>query len=159
MGRNKTAVIGLGNYLLGDEGAGMHAVEILREKLDGQKVDIVDAGTPGMNLLHQFEEREKVIFIDAGNLGLKPGEYTRFTPDKVRSLKQYKGYSLHEFDLISFLDQASELKKTEGMKLVIYGIQVAEIKMSEKLSKVVENSLEALVMDVYNEVLSGGPDA
>ncbi len=151
MGRNKTAVIGLGNYLLGDEGAGMHAVELLRDKMDGQKVDIVDAGTPGMNLLHQFEERKKVIFIDAGNLGLKPGEYKRFTPDQVNSLKKNKGYSLHEFDLISFLDQASELKKTEGIEIVIYGIQAAEVRMSEKLSKTVENSLAALVSDVYNE--------
>ncbi len=153
MGRNKTAIIGLGNYLLSDEGAGMHAVELLREKMNGQKVDIVDAGTPGMNLLHQFEEREKVIFIDAGNLGLNPGEYKRFTPDLVRSLKNNKGYSLHEFDLMSFLDQASELKKTEGIEIVIYGIQAAEVKMSEKLSAIVEKTLPDLVSDVYNEVM------
>ncbi len=153
MGRNKTAIIGLGNYLLGDEGAGMHAVELLREKMNGQNVDIVDAGTPGMNLLHQFEEREKVIFIDAGNLGLKPGEYKRFTYNQVRSLKKNKGYSLHEFDLISFLEQATALKKTDGIDIVIYGIQASEIIMSEKLSDIVQRTLEPLVVDVYNEAL------
>ena len=159
MGRNKTAIIGLGNYLLGDEGAGMHAVELLREKMYGKHVDIVDAGTPGMNLLHQFEEREKVIFIDAGNLGLKPGEYKRFTPDQVNSLKMNKGYSLHEFDLMSFLEQASELKKTDGIEIVIYGIQAAEVKMSEKLSEIVKSALAGLVSDVYNEALAGGLNA
>ena len=153
MGRNKTAIIGLGNYLLGDEGAGMHAVELLREKMNGQNVDIVDAGTPGMNLLHQFEEREKVIFIDAGNLGLMPGEYKRFTYNQVRSLKKNKGYSLHEFDLISFLEQATALKKTDGIDIVIYGIQVSEIIMSEQLSDIVQRTLEPLVVDVYNEAL------
>jgi len=40
-----------------------------------------------MNLLHQFDEREKIIFIDAGNCGIKAGEYKKFTPDEVISLK------------------------------------------------------------------------
>ena len=83
------AVIGLGNRLLADEGAGLHAIDLLRGKLANRhshderplanNVDLVDAGTPGMNLLHQFAEREKIIFIDAGNCGLKPGEYRRRT--------------------------------------------------------------------------------
>ncbi len=159
MVRNKTAIIGLGNYLLGDEGAGMHATELLREKTGLDGVDIIDAGTPGMNLLHQFEDRKKVIFIDAGNLGLKPGEYKKFTPNQVKSLKQNKGYSLHEFDLIAFLEQASALKKTDGISIVIYGIQVAEVKMSEKLSKDVSTSLNSLISDVYNEAISGDYNA
>lgn len=159
MGRNKTAIIGLGNYLLGDEGAGMHAVELLRNKMNGENVDIVDAGTPGMNLLHQFEEREKIIFVDAGNLGLKPGQYKRFIPDQVRSLKQNKGYSLHEFDLISFLEQAKKLQKTDGIEIIIYGIQAAEVTMSENLSPIVQNSLNTLVDDIFREIKSEDSNA
>jgi len=152
MRRNKTAVIGLGNYLLADEGAGMHAVELLRKKIKDKDIDIIDAGTPGMNLLHQFDEREKIFFIDSGNLGLKAGEYKRFTPNQVRSLKKNKGYSLHEFDLISFLKQADELKKTDNIEIIIYGIQVKEIKMSERLSDTVFNTVKRLVDDIYSEL-------
>ena len=74
MKRSKLAVIGLGNWLLSDEGTGLHAIESLQEKINREDgsvkpdVDLVDAGTPGMNLLHQFDEREKIIFIDAGNV-------------------------------------------------------------------------------------------
>jgi hydrogenase maturation protease len=154
MRRNKTAVIGLGNYLLADEGAGMHAVELLRKRIkeNDTGVDIIDAGTPGMNLLHQFDEREKIMLIDSGNLGLKAGEYRRFSPVQVRSLKKNKGYSLHEFDLISFLKQASDLKETKNIEIIIYGIQVKEIKMSEELSETVFNAVGNVVDDIYNEI-------
>ena len=78
MRRSKMAVIGLGNRLLSDEGAGLHAIELLKEKIKKKNstldVDLVEAGTPGPALLHQFDDREKIIFIDAGNCGLKPGE-------------------------------------------------------------------------------------
>lgn len=156
MKRNKTAVIGLGNRLLSDEGAGLHAVELLREKfaLDPLEVDLVEAGTPGMNLLHQLDEREKIIFIDAGNCGIAAGDYRRFLPGDAVSLKQTKNYSLHEFDLIRFLEIAKQMGKTGNMEIAIYCIQAADMSLSETLSPVVQQNLPNLVQDVYNEIRS-----
>lgn len=164
MKRQKTAVIGLGNYLLADEGAGIHAVHLLEEKLKDREaeplaVDVIEGGTPGFNLLHQFEERAKIIFIDAGNCGLKPGEFARFTPHEVTSRKKPRDYSLHEFDLIGFLEFAEGLDKTREVDIVIYCIQPAEIKMSEKLSPTVKKSLPFLVEKVYNELKEGNNHA
>ena len=153
MKRHKIAVIGLGNTLLADEGAGLHATRILGEKLKGKEIDLVEAGTCGMNLLHQFDEREKIIFIDAGNCGIQPGEFRRFHLDEVNSLKEAKGYSLHEFDLIDFLDIAPRIRQKGNPDVVIYCIQPDEIAMSEKLSPVVEQALPSLVEQVYDEVM------
>ncbi len=166
MKRNKTAVIGLGNRLLADEGAGLHAVELLREKFgqyspdppaarDPLEVDLVEAGTPGMNLLHQLDEREKIIFIDAGNCGIAAGDYRRFLPEDAVSLKQTKNYSLHEFDLIRFLEIAKQMGKTGNTEIAIYCIQAADMSLSETLSPVVQQNLPNLVQDVYNEIRSG----
>ncbi len=151
------AVIGLGNRLLADEGAGMHAIELLRDKFkDGTiNVDLVEAGLPGMALLHHFEDREKIIFIDAGNCGLKPGQYRRFTPGEAVSQKDNKGHSLHEFDLMSFLEFAKSRNLTGNVRVVIYCVQAKEMKMSEHLSPVVEKNLPVLVSDVYDEVKNG----
>lgn len=153
------AVIGLGNWLLADEGAGLHAVELLRTRLTRENVeiavDLVDAGTPGMNLLHQFDERDKIIFIDAGNCGLEPGQYRRFVPDDVVSIKKSDNFSLHEFDLIKFLEFARQLNPENKIDIVIYGIQAAEIKMSEELSEPVCSALPLLVEDVFIELQQG----
>jgi len=159
MERNRIAVIGLGNYLLADEGAGMHAVEILRKRKYSGGVDFVDAGTPGMNLLHQFEHRERIFFIDSGECGLKPGKYIRFRPDEVISLKQTKNYSLHAFDLISFLKKADELGATGKAEIIIYCIQAAEIRMSQNLSRDVEKGLPELINEIYAEIEAGVSDA
>lgn len=161
MKRNKIAVIGLGNWLLSDEGTGLHAIEHLKERVHQDntsslpEVDLVDAGTPGMNLLHQFDEREKIIFIDAGNCGMKPGQYRRFTPGEVISNKKTANHSLHEFDLIRFLEFADQMGKAGNVEVVIYCVQAAEMEMSEKLSPAVEKNLPNLVEDVYNEVRQG----
>ena len=155
MKRSKIAVIGIGNYLMCDEGAGLHAIEMLRKKKFKKDVDLVEAGTPGMNLLHQFEERETVVFIDSGNCGLKAGEFIRFRPDEVKSLKGKKNLSLHEFDLITFLEAASKLGKTKNIDIIIYCIQAAEIKMSMEPSEKVKKSLAGLVKKVYSDINNG----
>jgi len=152
-------VIGLGNFLLCDEGFGLHAVEILRKKKYSSDIDFVDAGTPGMNLLHQLDERRKIIFIDAGNCGLEPGEFTRFKPGDVISLKKDKNYSLHEFDLISFLKTAKKLGKTGDIDIVIYCIQASEIKMSQELSSEAKKTLPILINEIYNELERGKSNA
>ena len=157
--RNRTAVIGLGNYLLADEGTGMHAVEILRKRKYSRGVDFVDAGTPGMNLLHQFENRERIIFIDSGECGLEPGKFIRFRPDEVRSLKKTKNYSLHEFDLIKFVDKAREMRAINDIDIIIYCMQAGEIKMSEELSPEVNNGLPAMIEDIYLELEGAKTDA
>jgi hydrogenase maturation protease len=165
MKRNRMAVIGLGNRLFADEGAGLHAIDLLRKKLANRHsqeerqltnhIDLMDAGTPGMSLLHQFAEREKIIFIDAGNCGVKPGEYRRFVPDEVRSRKKSSGYSLHEFDLIKFLEFARQMDINRNVEVVVYCIQAFDMTMSEKLSPVVEKGLPYLVEAIYNEVKKG----
>lgn len=157
--RNKTAVIGLGNYLLCDEGFGLHAVEILRKKKYSSDIDFIDAGTPGMNLLHHLDERSKIIFLDAGNCGLKPGEYKRFKPEDAVSLKKDRNYSLHEFDLISFLETAKNLGTTGDIDIVIYCMQAAEIKMSRELSPEIKKKLPILIDEIYNELEEGESDA
>jgi hydrogenase maturation protease len=159
MKRQKLAIIGLGNRLLADEGAGLHAIDMLMQEHERDHssvaVDFIEAGTPGMNLLHQFDEREKIIFIDAGNCGMDTGQYRRFTPDEAVTLKKQRGYSLHEFDLMGFLEFAQKLGVSKQVEVVIYCIQAAEVVMSESLSPVVHRQLPRLVQDVWTEITRG----
>jgi hydrogenase maturation protease len=151
MKRKPVAVIGLGNLLFQDEGTGLHATLLLEEKYPDLDVDIVHAGTPGLNLLHQFQERQKVIFIDAGFCEAQPGEFRRFTKDEVISRKNPGGYSLHQFDLISFLHNAEQMDFLKDLEVSIYCMQVAGTALSDTLSKKAAASINRLVDAVYNE--------
>jgi hydrogenase maturation protease len=145
---------------MADEGAGLYALDLLRKKFEEDKskrcghnrIDLVEAGTLGMSLLHQLEEREKIIFIDAGYCGSKPGEYLRFKLEEVISRKKSTRHSLHQFDLLQLLEYARQLDLLENKEIVIYCIQVAEIGMSEALTPGVAKNLPCLVRDIYHEI-------
>ncbi len=158
MKRNRLAVIGIGNILLGDEGAGLHTIEKLRDRKFSREVDLIEAGTPGMNLLHQFEERDTIIFVDSGNCGLKTGEFSKFRPDEVRSLKENPGHSLHEFDLISFIKSAGKLGKTENVDIIIYCIQSGDMKMSLEPGNEVKTGITRMSEQIYSDIEKGEYD-
>ncbi len=62
---NRILVMGLGNYLMGDEGVGVHAVQKLMNLDLPDYVDVVDGGTGGFYLLDYFSKYPVVILIDA----------------------------------------------------------------------------------------------
>lgn len=70
----RVSVIGLGNILLGDDGFGPCAVEIFRCNYEcDPDVEILDLGTPGVDLAPYLYGRELVILIDAINVARPPG--------------------------------------------------------------------------------------
>jgi hydrogenase maturation protease len=68
------AVIGIGNVLLGDDGFGPAVVSFLQSgwELPGT-VELVDAGTPGLDLAGLLCRRRCVIFVDAVAAPAAPG--------------------------------------------------------------------------------------
>jgi len=146
MPRPPIAIIGVGNYLMCDEGVGIHAVSALRELDWPEDVEIIDGGTPGVALLHLIEGRELAIIIDCADFGGNPGEIKTFDPDKLQR-DDHAEISLHATDLLSAL----ALARTTGnypKKIVIVGIQPKEIKMGTKLSEQGRDAIEKLPMTI-----------
>ena len=63
--KNKILILGIGNYLMGDEGIGVHLAERLALHTLPEGVDVVDGGTGGFHLLEYFESYPNVILVDA----------------------------------------------------------------------------------------------
>jgi hydrogenase maturation protease len=72
-------VIGVGNVLLGDDGAGVRVVETLRAlaRSDANALPpgtrLVDGGTLGLDLLGQLEGAAGLVLVDAMDTGRTPG--------------------------------------------------------------------------------------
>lgn len=59
-------VLGLGNVLMGDDGFGPAVVDALRDGFQfPPEVELVDGGTPGLNLSAMMMDREVLIVVDA----------------------------------------------------------------------------------------------
>jgi hydrogenase maturation protease len=145
------AVIGVGNFLLSDEGAGIHAVDLLRDANLSGKADIIDGATAGPGLRFFLENRERVIFVDAGNFGGRPGEYIRFGPDDVRTNKQQDGFSLHEFDLVAYL-QNLDSEENIPENITVFCIQPMTVEPGNTLSPPVAEGLRLLVDEICREL-------
>ena len=72
-----SAVIGLGNPLMGDDGFGLVALARLRDEWTLEGVELVDGGTWGMSLLPLIEDSDRVVLLDAIAAGATPGEIDR----------------------------------------------------------------------------------
>jgi hydrogenase maturation protease len=72
--RHGACIIGLGNVLLGDDGFGPLAVEMFRCQYEcGSNVQILDLGTPGLDLAPYLYGTDLVVIVDAVHADEKPG--------------------------------------------------------------------------------------
>lgn len=135
-----TVVIGIGNTLMSDDGAGVRVLEHLDDL--PEHVAVVALATGGITLLYHLEPYRKVILTDAVDFGGEPGEIRVFTPDEVSSIKTV-GYSLHDLDMLDVLALARKLG-THPETVVIAAVQPASLAMKEGLSEAVEQALPGL---------------
>jgi hydrogenase maturation protease len=150
-GRGEVLVIGLGNPIMADDGLGLAALERLRQRWSlPESVRLVDGGTWGMTLLPLIEEAERVVFLDAINVGRPVGSLVRLEREELPRLFAHK-LSAHQIDLREVLAVA-ELRGTVPSDLVAIGLQPGRLEMSSELSPELECRLEELLTAVLEQL-------
>ena len=121
---HKTLVLGLGNTLLGDEGAGVYAVRALQEQYaDRADVEFLDGGTLSFARGGSIEDAESLIVIDATQLQAAPGTVRVFeSEDMDRFLGGHRKSSVHEVSLIDLMAIARLVEALPARRALI-GIQ------------------------------------
>ncbi len=142
---NSILVLGIGNYLMGDEGVGVHAIHALSKTRLPQTVDIVDGGTGSFDLMPLIAKYPVAVFIDAAMDGKPAGTidmlYPKFAADFPAVL------SAHDVGLKDMID-ALEFKG-ELPKIILITVTIDKITpMTIKLSEPVQNALPGVVEKV-----------
>ena len=74
MAQRRICIIGLGNVLLGDDGFGPLVVERFRcEYAYGANIEVLDLGTPGLDLAPFLLGKDLVVIVDAVHSDEQPG--------------------------------------------------------------------------------------
>jgi hydrogenase maturation protease len=148
-------VLGIGNLLLQDEGAGVLALEEFEKSyLVPQGVELLDGGTSGLELLYQLEGRDCLIILDVVKSGQPAGTVVRFEGDEVPALFRQK-ISPHQLGLSDLLATAQLTGGTPG-KLVLLGIEPKDIGTGLEMSEEVEQAMEELVDRLARELAGLG---
>jgi hydrogenase maturation protease len=136
-----TLVIGFGNVLLSDDGAGVQLVEILRSDPGPCGVQFVDGGTLSFSLLSYIQDAKSMLVIDAADIHREPGTIGLFEDAEMDGfLTSVRRRTVHEVGLIDLLDMA-RLQDCLPQRRALLCIQPLRIDWSEALSAPVEHAL------------------
>ncbi len=136
--KDRILVLGIGNYLMGDEGVGVHSIHALDKINLPDKVDIMDGGTGSFDLMPILSRYPLVIFIDA-TMDLKPPGtinviYPKFAKDFPSVL------SAHDVGLKDMID-ALEFQE-ELPRIILITVSIKEmIPMTIELTEDVKKSI------------------
>jgi hydrogenase maturation protease len=101
---NSIAVVGIGNNLLQDDGAGIHVLTHFEQHHSDLDVSCLDAGTVGLALMDRLMDLDGLIAVDAMRLGKQPGTITVLEDEAMDAhLRNHHG-SVHELGLSDILD-------------------------------------------------------
>lgn len=168
----QTLVLGIGNTLLRDEGAGIHALnalmghffsssgssvtqndaDVLLELPTGGGIRFVDGGTLSFTLAGLLEQADNLVVIDAAQLGKPAGSVDCFMNTGMDRFLGTCKRSVHEVGLLDLLDMA-RLTGLLPVQRALVGIQPEVIDWGDSLSQAVANGLTDAVNSV-NQVLS-----
>lgn len=143
MQKNRIGIIGCGNPLMGNDGAGI----LVMQRFEGRyaAVDAVDGGTGGLGLIPLMEAYEKVVIVDAMvGVGDRVGDVLMFEAPPYRDLP---ACALHDIGIGEVVTIARELGYIG--EVVTIGIEAGEIRA---FSRVIDPAVEEGIRVAEKEV-------
>ena len=105
--QNETLILGIGNTLLSDEGAGIHALNLMQsEYADIPNITFLDGGTLSFTLASWIEDCDSLIVFDAAELGMPAGNIRTFAGVDMDAFLGAAKRSAHEVGLMDLMDIA-----------------------------------------------------
>jgi hydrogenase 3 maturation protease len=134
---SSTVIVGIGNTLKGDDGAG----PLVCEQLSGKVcAELIDTGTVPENYIQTIIKKapQNLLIIDAIDFGASAGTINIFKPEQLNSLV----LSTHTLSPRLFVDMVCREIKVD---VYFVGIQPAQIQLGQPQSAQVSQAIQWLV--------------
>ncbi len=134
---SKTLIVGIGNTLKSDDGAGPLICEQLKDNISAE---VIDAGTVPENYIQKIIKKapQNLLIIDAIDFGASPGDIKIFETDQISSLV----ISTHTLSPELFVNMIRQEIETA---VYFIGIQPAQTTLGEPVSEKVDHAIGSLV--------------
>jgi hydrogenase maturation protease len=138
-------ILGIGNPLLTDDGAGLAALRALKEMLpERDDVEFLDGGTLSFTLAVPIAACETLIVLDAATVGGPPGTVRCFEgEDMDRFLNAHGKASVHEVGLNDLMSIA-RLGDGWPARRALIGVQPVSFEWGESPSPAVAAAIPAM---------------
>lgn len=149
---NKILLLGIGNYLMGDEGVGVHFVNTLDASEFPKNITIMDGGTGGFLLIPYLESHPIAIIVDATMDGKETGSVTLLQPKFSNDFPlALSGHNFGLKDMVEILTMFDRMPE-----IYLYTVSIANMDpMVTELSPKVQAALTVVkskVLDLIAEL-------
>ena len=115
-------VIGCGNEFASDDAVGLQVIRSLKEDKLPDGVELIEAGTPGLNLLDLWDRADRVIIVDAVKSGAAPGTVHSFDASLLPP-RDVMPVSSHGLNIIDAVELGRLLGRLPA-QLTIIGVEI-----------------------------------
>ena len=139
-------VLGVGNYLMGDEGIGVHLIEQMSSRQLPEYIDLLDGGTGGFLLLNYFEVYPVIIFVDATMDGKEEGTISLIRPKFASDFPS--ALSVHDVGLKDMIESVYLMEKIPDIYLFTVSIKEIDpmwVGLSPRVSEAIPELIEQII--------------
>jgi hydrogenase maturation protease len=149
----KILVLGIGNPILSDDGAGIRVAQEVGNQLNDPQVTVAETSEAGLRLLDSIVCYDEVIIIDAVQTEKgQAGQIYRMGPEDFSFAKHLS--SPHQINLVTALELGNALDLAMPQKITIFAVEAKDITtFSEKCTTEVEQAIPKLVKMVLEELV------
>ena len=142
---NSVLILGVGNYLMGDEGIGVHVIQEMSKTVLPENIDILDGGTGGFLLLNCFESYPTIIFVDATMDGKPEGTVSLIRPKFASDFPS--ALSVHDVGLKDMIEAVYLMDTIPDIYL--FTISIKEINpMTIELNTAIKNAIPKVIENI-----------
>jgi len=147
---NDTLILGIGNTLLTDEGAGIHALNLLQSEYSNiPNLTFLDGGTLSFTLACWIEDSGNLIVFDAAELHQPAGTVMSFVGEEMDAFLGSSKRSAHEVGLLDLMDIARITEHLPDNRALI-GIQPETMTWGMEPTEAVANGLTKMVKEAVS---------
>ncbi|MCP4993214.1 MAG: hydrogenase maturation protease [Gammaproteobacteria bacterium] len=146
-------ILGIGNILLTDEGAGIHILNYLEQHFHlPAGIKLLDGGTLSFTLSPDLAAADQLVVVDAAHMGGPPGMVRTYLDGDFDAFIGKAKLSAHEVGLADLVDIARLTEHLPEHRALI-GIQPQAMGWGERPTPVVEAALPIAanaIVDLYH---------
>jgi hydrogenase maturation protease len=145
-----TVVIGVGNVLRGDDGAGVAVVERLRGRVP-RDVEVLACSEEPSRLMDAWDAADSVVLVDTVSSGAPAGTLHRFDADEEPLPARTFRSSTHAIGIADTIELARALGRLPR-RIRVYGVEAGGFATGAALSPAVDAAVTALAATVLHDL-------
>lgn len=141
--KGKIVIVGIGNTLRGDDGAGPEIIKRLKDSSTNYQLFLIDVGAVPENFLQKIvgHRPDVILLVDTVNLEKPAGSVEIIEGEDLKE----EAFSTHNASLKLTIDY---LKKETGANVLLLGIQPKNIGFGQKISLEVKRAIDKTVKEI-----------